>query len=156
MERTASGDEVLRVSLGKTRRLTSPEISVLPDGAHTLLLTASLDTEGEARLLFSSSLHEELDGSAAMVFHMKGDSAPHMYRIDVGLLPAWVWRGTVTRLQFEFPMGAEAVGIQSIQLRAYRPDGPAAGPASSAGFSHAAEREVSGGGDDLPTQTQSP
>ena len=122
--RTSSGVEIVRMALGKRRRLTSPRLSLPPDGCHTVILTAAIDVEGEARLFFGSLRHDALDGSAVVSFRMKGGSVLRSYRIDVGLSPAWMWRGPVTRLQIEFPGGAQELEIESIELRSYvREDG---------------------------------
>ncbi|MBN1424457.1 hypothetical protein JXA88_07865 [Candidatus Fermentibacteria bacterium] len=118
---------------GHAKALTSPPVFIQPDGGHTLVLRLACDVVGTARVVFASARRDTLDGSAAMAFFMEADDTTHTYRVDVGLLPAWVWRGSVTRLRLEFPDGVGRVRIESIELRAYRPEGEEPGTRSHPG-----------------------
>ena len=60
-----------------------------------------------------------LDGSAALTFRIKGGSDLKEYRIDVGLLPAWMWRGRISRIRIEFDAETSIVDISSIEIRTY-------------------------------------
>ncbi len=118
---TWEGAQALRlespgVASGWVKRLVSPRLHIDPDPTHAVLLRLAAVGGGQARLLFSSARRDVLDGSASLRFFVSGDGMVHTYRIDVGLLPAWVWRGHVTGMQFEFPEGLRHAHIESVAL----------------------------------------
>lgn len=113
---------------GHAELLVSPLLAVEPTPDHVVVVHAGCDVHGGARLLFGSVNHDAVDGSASLGFWMAGDTL-RTYVLDVGLLPAWVWRGPVTHLGLQFPRDAHRVVIHSIELRARAPDNvPAEAP----------------------------
>jgi len=97
-------------------RLTSPPLDVAPAGTDALLLRLSAEEDLEVVLHYRPASEDHFTNRGRVSFIVTGDGTPRDYRVDLGLLPNWVWRGTVAAVQIRIQEKSGPLHIERVAL----------------------------------------
>lgn len=97
-------------------RLTSPPLGLTPSGSDALLLRLAADEDLEVVLYYRPEREPHFTNRGQVSFNVTGDGTTRDYRVDLGLLPNWVWRGTVSAIQLRIPKGSGPLRIEQVSL----------------------------------------
>jgi hypothetical protein len=97
-------------------RLTSPPLDLAPADADALLLRLSADEDLEVVLHYRPDTDVHFTNRARVSFIVTGDGMARDYRVDLGLLPNWAWRGRLASLQLRIHEQTGPLRIEWIKL----------------------------------------
>jgi hypothetical protein len=97
-------------------RLTAPPLDLDPAEADALILRLSADEDLELLLYYRPRTDVHFTNRSRVSFNVTGDGAARDYRIDLGLLPNWAWRGRLTAIQLRIDEQAGPLRIERIKL----------------------------------------
>ncbi len=100
----------------KQPRLTSPPLALQPDQADALVLRLSADEDLEVVLHYRPEVDEQFTNRARLSFTVTGDGAARDYRVDLGLMPNWAWRGPLGSIQIRIHENTGPLSIEWIRL----------------------------------------
>lgn len=100
----------------KQPRLTSPPLELDPDGTDALILRLAADEDLEVILHYRPESDRHFTNRARLSFLVTGDGVTRDYRVDLGLLPNWAWRGQVASIQLRIHEKTGPLRIERIRL----------------------------------------
>jgi hypothetical protein len=101
-------------------KLSSPQLALDPRGNDALLLRLAAERDLEVALYWRTRGQQQFGKQTWVTFTVVGDGTARDYRVDLGLLPNWVWRGKVAAVQLRVrgetgPLLIERIGLVSIR-----------------------------------------
>jgi len=122
----AVGDRFVLTAEKQEPQLNSPQLALEPQGTDALLLRLAADEDLEAALYWRIRGRPQFSKNASVTFTVVGDGMARDYRVDLGLLPNWVWRGPVAAVQLRAqkqtaPLYIERISLVSIRERPLPP-----------------------------------
>ncbi len=109
-------------SHAKQPRLTSPPLDLAPADADALLLRLSADEDLEVVLHYRPDTDVHFTNRARVSFIVTGDGMARDYRVDLGLLPNWAWRGRLASIQLRIYEQTGPLRIERIKLIRFAAD----------------------------------
>ncbi len=97
-------------------RLTSPPLDLDPAAADALVLRLSADEDLEVDIHYRPATDVHFTNRARVSFVVTGDGTARDYRVDLGLMPNWAWRGPVAAIQIRIKEKAGPLRIERISL----------------------------------------
>ncbi len=99
--------------------LTSPALGVEPARVDAIIIRLAAEHDGRLSLFFKSQGPTCFGEQGRITFGVKGDGAQRDYRVEVGLLPSWAWRGRVGRIQLRLLDGCGETRLERIDMVSY-------------------------------------
>ena len=105
--------------LAPSGTLTSPKLRLGPQSVDAVIVCLTAERSQRARLQFKSANQPKYGKQGSVEFAVKGDGHLRDYRIEVGLLPSWVWRGPITGLRLQSLAADVPLELERIELVRY-------------------------------------
>jgi hypothetical protein len=97
-------------------RLTSPPLALQPADADALILRLSADEDLEVVVYYRPEIDDQFTNRARLAFNITGDGQVRDYRVDLGLMPNWAWRGQLDSIQVRIHENTGPLRIERIKL----------------------------------------
>ncbi len=112
------GDRFVLTTADPSRqpRLTSPPLGHEPSGNDALVLRLSADQDLALEVFYRPESDEHFTNRSRLTLLVLGDGVSRDYRVDLGLLPNWVWRGRVASVQLRIDENACPLHIERMAL----------------------------------------
>lgn len=100
--------------------LSSPKLRIDPRPVDAVVICLAAEHDGRVRFQFRSADQPAYGRQGQVDFTVKGDGHFHDYRIEVGLLPSWIWRGPIAGLRLHNRELGVPLELERIELVRYQ------------------------------------